>query len=452
MALYTRETLPTLLAKEADALSQVILLFGERYLCGTAARQIEAILLRRGGNVYAIDGDQEDIQRSLNRMRTFSLLPGLQVYRVRDTRLFHSRQVAKSIWERAVRARKAGKEDQVRRALRAFLASGGLPPSEGDLDSLSEAEWQQCFGFSRPGGELGWTRTLLADAAQQDQGAPPDAADAADLLVQALHAGLPAKNVLLLITEEVDQRKKLFKTLKEEQTVIDLRVESGSGAKARKEQQAVLREIVRQTLAEGQKTLEPGLAELLFDRVGFHPVALVMELRKVMLFVGERRQITRGDVDLLIGRTRQEALFELTAALGRRDLQETLRIAAHLQEDGIHPLAIVAALRNFARGLLLCRALLEQPDTGFQPAMSAAAFQQQCLPKLKERGQWKKELSGHPFALYMQFKTAGQYSLALLAGWLRLLLAAEYRLKGSAVEPPIILHHLFLSMLSPVVP
>jgi DNA polymerase-3 subunit delta len=268
------------------------------------------------------------------------------------------------------------------------------------------------------------------------------------MLTAVLTAGIPPNNVLILLAEEVDKRKKLFKLLKDEQTVIDLSGEAGSGAKAEKEQRGVLQDLIRRTLAEEGKTMAPELIDLLIDRVGFHPVAAVMELRKVATYLGDRGQITRDDLDLLVGRTRQEALFELTSALARQDLGQSLIIADRLQENGIHPLAVVAALRNFVRGLLLCRSLIEQPKTGFQPGMTPAAFQQTCLPCLKERGQWKKELGGHPFALYMQCKTASGFSLTILAAWLRHLLQAELRLKGSPFAPATILQHLLVSFSS----
>lgn len=450
MPLYTRETLPELLAQAAAGPSQVYLLFGERYLCRNAAEQLERALLQRsGGTVHAIDGDQEDHTATLAKLRGYSLLPGRQIYKVTDTRLFLSKQVAQSIWNRALKAQADNKPEQVRRALRALLESVALTPNDPDtdLDAMSAAEWQQCFGFARPSGDLGWTRTLLAS--EQGQGASVSSTtDPAELLGNALTTGLPASNFLILVAEEVDKRKKLFKRLKDEQTVLDLSVESGAGAKAQKEQKAVLQALVQQTLAEQQKTMMPGLSDLLFERVGFHPVAVVMELRKVMAYIGERRQISRDDLDLLVGRTRQEALFELTSALAGRNREQALIIGDRLQENGIHPLAVVATLRNFVRGLLLCRALLEQPEIRFQPAMSAAAFQSTCLPRLKDRTLWKKELGGHPFALYMQFKTAATFSLPVLTGWMQMLLQAELRLKGSPIAAAIILQHLLLSLLS----
>lgn len=451
MPVFTRETLPGLLSQPAGLTAQVYLLVGERYLCRKAAKQLEAVLLASGGSVHPVDGDQEDIAATIAKLRSFSLLPGRQIFRVTDTRLFHSRQVAKSFWERACKAHGDGRTVPAGRALRAFLQAGGLDARgpDSDLQTLSAGEWQQCFGFARPGSDLGWTRDYLnAEATGGGPTPGPSSTDPADALAAALAVGLPQHNILLLLAEEADRRKKLFKMLKEEQVVIDLSVATGGGAKAQKEQRAVLQELARTTLAEQDKTLAAHLAELLFERVGFHPVALVMELRKVMLFLGERRQITREDLDAMVGRTRQEALFELTTAIGRRDLEQALAIGGRLQENGIHPLAVVATLRLYVRSQLLCRSLQEQPDLHFSPTMSAAAFQQQCLPLLKARSPWQKEMGGHPYALYMQFKAAAACPLTQLARWMRLLLEAELRLKGSPVAPPLVLQHLLLTMLT----
>ncbi|MGD9948668.1 MAG: DNA polymerase III subunit delta [Desulfobulbus sp.] len=447
MPLYTRENQPELLTRAATAPTQVYLLFGERYLCRNAADQLEQVLLQNsGGTVHAIDGDREDSLTTLAKLRGYSLLPGRQIYRVIDTRLFHSKQVAKNIWDRAQKAHDAGKPEQAARALCAFIESGGLTPSaDNDLQAMGEGEWQQCFGFARPEGDLSWTKPLLSDKGQSGSAAATDPGEA---LLAALKSGLPPANFLLLLAEDVDKRKKLFKQLKEEQSILDLSVDSGASAKAQKAQKSVLQDLVLQTLAEQEKSLAPDLTDLLFDRVGFHPVAVVMELRKVMAYIGDRRQITREDIDLLVGRTRQEALFELTGAISAGNLAQAMAIGERLQENGIHPLAVVATLRNFVRNLLLFRALLEQPEVGFQASMPAAAFQNTCLPRLKAKEQWKKELGGHPFALYMQFKTAATYSLATLTGWLKLLLRAELRLKGSPIAAETVLQHLLLSMLA----
>ena len=81
---------------------QVYLFFGERYLCKEAADMLERRLLgERSGAVNSIDGDQEDPGQTLARLMSFSLLPGRQVYRITDSRIFHSKTVSDALWTKA---------------------------------------------------------------------------------------------------------------------------------------------------------------------------------------------------------------------------------------------------------------------------------------------------------------------------------------------------------------
>jgi hypothetical protein len=155
MPVYTREQLPELLAQAAKAPSQVYLVFGERYLCRNATEQLEHTLLQAvGGTVHTIDGDREDSTTTLNKLRGYSLLPGRQIYRVTDTRLFHSKQVAKNIWERAVKAQNSGKAEHAARSLLAFLASGGLQASP---DNGSNASVLPNLRATSPGPSRFWS-------------------------------------------------------------------------------------------------------------------------------------------------------------------------------------------------------------------------------------------------------------------------------------------------------
>ena len=173
----------------------------------------------------------------------------------------------------------------------------------------------------------------------------------------------------MLLAEEVDKRKKLYKFFKKKYTVIDVSVDTGSSFQAKKLQQSVLQEQVNQSLKKMGKTMAPKVAEQLFERVGFHPVAVVMETEKLALYVGDAKQITLDDLNTVVGRTRQEALFELTHAIGQKNLETALLIASRLQENGIHGLAILATLRNYTRTLLLFRALQDQKEYGVQANM-----------------------------------------------------------------------------------
>ncbi len=450
MALIKRIELPSLLTGGGqdgwDDFPRIVLFFGERFLCREAADTFQKWLLERpaGGAVNVIDGDAEDCGRTLGQLLNFSLLPGLQIFRVTDSRLFHSKQVASSIWGRVEQAKASGKDAACRRHLLSFLSLAGLTPDDL-LNEMSGEQWQGLFGFARPDGDLGWTSELLAAASASVK--TGGVSDIAGRYVEAFKKGGPPANVLILCAEAVDKRKQLFTFIKKEGLVVDCSVASGVGAAAQKGQKEVLREMVFKTLEAFQKKIAPKAMEALFERVGFHPVAVVMETEKLALFAADRDLITVEDLDAMVGRTREDALFELTDAFGKRQVARTLLVLNHLQDQGIHGLAILATMRNYLRKMLIFRSLQLGTQPTWQSGMNAGHFQKVYLPALKESGEWSELLKGHPYALFMSFSRAQEYSCPVLKKWLGQLLQAEFRMKGSPLPPELVLEELFLTML-----
>jgi len=265
--------------------------------------------------------------------------------------------------------------------------------------------------------------------------------------MEAFKKGCSSDNILLLSAEAVDKRKQLFTFIKKEGLVVDCSVEAGASAAAQKGQKEVLREMVMKSLSAFQKKIAPQALELLFERVGFHPVAVVMETEKLALYIGDRDVITVEDLNAMVGRTREDALFELTDAFGKHQSARALVLLHRLLEQGMHGLAILATMRNYLRKMLIFRSLQLGSEPSWHSGMNAGQFQKVYLPALKDRGQWGDVLKGHPYALFMSFSKAQEFSCAVLKSWLALLLQAEFRLKGSPIPQDLILEELFLTML-----
>lgn len=447
MPLIKRSELPALLREVRQGKHhQLYLFFGERYLCREAADSLQLALLAlpAGGSVNSIDGDREDSSRTLGQLMNFSLLPGLQIHRVLDSRLFHSKNTAAALWNKVEQAHGEKKEERCRRHLLAFIALAGLSTDDG-LEEMEAGQWQNIFGFARPQESLAWADELLAASGPQKG---VSGGDITARYKDAFTKGVPPNNILLLIAEAVDKRKQFFTFLKKEGVVVDCSVDTGTGTAAQKGQHAVLQELVMKSLAGFGKKMAPRVLDLLFERVGFHPVAAVMETEKLALAVGDRELITVEDLDAMVGRTREDALFELTDAFGNQQTGRTLVLLHRLLENGIHALAILATLRNYLRRLLIFRSLQLQPEPQWQSGMNARQFQDSYLPALKARGEWKELLKGHPYALFMSFSKAQGFSCSLLKGWLGLLLQAEYRLKGAPLPQELVLEELLLTMLT----
>ena len=454
MTVYKRQEAHTLLkAVERGQTAPVYLLFGERYLCQEIANDLVCRLLpdegQRQSSLKSIDGEQEEVGIMVNMLKTYSLFGTRQIIRVMDSQILYSKVVAGALWDKAGKAWEGKEPKKALRFLTQMLALAELVPADWEKEELaacSPGRWQELFGFAKPD-DLAWVQEVCA-ASEGAFAATAPKVDGAELLMTALETGIPPGNTLILLAEAADKRKKLFKYLEKNCVVVDLSVDSGGSSVARKDQDALLKDIVQQSLARLGKRLEPRALPVLLERVGFQPVAVAMEAEKLALFVGEAEIITMDDLNVMVGRTREEALYELNEAFGNHDLAASLTIAQRLQENGVHPLIVVAGLRNFLRKLLLVRAIIEHPPFAYPEGISFPAFQKGLLPRLQESlGSKEKALSGHPFAVYKSFQQAERFTLADLKRARIDLLAAEFRLKGSGLPEYLILDDFLFSVL-----
>jgi DNA polymerase-3 subunit delta len=463
MALYKRKDIPLIVKKAAQGdPSQVYLLHGERFLCRNAADELLDCLLPvdqyslelRTNHLHEIDGDQEDFNRTLNMLRTYSLFPGPQVLRVTDTKLFHSKSTAKTLWDKVCKAFAAKELSSAGRYLSQFLEIAGISTDDlqtEDISGLSSTRWRDLFGFAKPAEKLGWLKEIidrLQDGDERSGSAAEQSPAAADRFIKAFEQGVPAANILLLLTETVDKRNRFYKFIKEHYIILDLTVASGGSKAARSDQEGIIKDLLQKTLSDFDKKITPKGLGLLLERVGFHPVAAVKETEKLALYTGDTATITEDDVNDIIGRTREEALYELTEALTGQRLDEALTILGRLLEGGIHPLAILATLRNHLKKMLLIRSAQRLDHPQYSQSMSFPVFQKQYLPSLKEgREDWSMLWAGHPYGLFLLSRQTARFSTARLQNSLTEILAAEYRLKGSSLPNRLVLENLLFKLI-----
>jgi DNA polymerase-3 subunit delta len=462
MSVYKRQDIPKLLEEiKLGITSQIYLLFGERYLCRNAAQELIDRLLpekeRQAASLQQIDGDQEDCNRTLNLLKTFSLFSGRKIFWVTDTKLFYSKGVAKNVWDKACEKNERNEPGPAQRYLLQMLNLAAVSPqdvAEENIASLSATRWKALFGFSKPQGDLSWAQVLLTEIPAGASPAKGGEADAATLYTNAFETGIPADNILILLAEAVDKRKRLYKYIQEHGVILDLAVDPGSSTAAKRDQEKILKELLHSTLTKYGKDIESQTVPVFLERVGFHPVAIVMEAEKLALYAGDRKTISREDVDAIIGRTREEALFELSEAVTSGRLEEGLLILDHLQSSGVHGLAILATLRNHIKRLLLVRSLQEVKSPAYTKSLSFPVFQSSYLPKIKEgRDEWTNLLwKSHPYGLFMLFRQAAQFRCEDLQQGLRELLTAEYRMKGSALDSRLVMDSLLLNLMRQKLP
>ncbi len=209
---------------------------------------------------------------------------------------------------------------------------------------------------------------------------------------------------LVLEAEKIDKRQRWVKQV---QKIGELRDCSGPGRPAE------VRAWIESRIRASGKEPSRGTAAALLDLVGADLDRLAMELDKACLYAGERSEVTAEDVAAVTGDLRPRALYELTDAIGGRQLAEALRILGHLMDQGDAPLAVLGALANHFRRLLRTK---------------------ECKPL--EAREVQRRLSVHPFTARKLVEQSRSFGLRRLRACLDATRRTDEALKGAVPLPP----------------
>ena len=135
MSVYKRQEIPKLLNEIKQGFtSQIYLLFGERYLGRNAAQELIDHLLpekeQQTTSLQHIDGDEEDVNRTLNLLKTYNLFSGRKIFWVTDTKLFYSKGIAKNVWDKACEKNERNEPEAAIRYLLQMLNLAAVSPQE----------------------------------------------------------------------------------------------------------------------------------------------------------------------------------------------------------------------------------------------------------------------------------------------------------------------------------
>jgi DNA polymerase-3 subunit delta len=162
------------------------------------------------------------------------------------------------------------------------------------------------------------------------------------------------KTVLVLTASEFDRRTAFYRRLAENAYVVELQKLKG----------AALERWAGNMISRRGYRIAPATLKKLIDLAGSDLLSLENEIEKIILFTGKEKQIQDATVDSLVPATRQHGVFDLTAAMGRRDRKAALRLLGNLLETGEPALVIVSMMARHFRQILIAKEMLAE---GCQP-------------------------------------------------------------------------------------
>lgn len=166
----------------------------------------------------------------------------------------------------------------------------------------------------------------------------------------------PSKGAILIGTAEtLKSTLNFYKTVDKAGTILEI---AQPDKPWEKEKAAVgwLQELV----AEEGKRMDQATAQFMIQNLGSEHAILHQEVEKLVLYVGERKEITIKDVSAICGLTNQETVWQLGEAIFRGDSAAALRIMKAQLEEGQPFLVLIRQLRTqFMNGLQICSLLAQ---------------------------------------------------------------------------------------------
>jgi DNA polymerase-3 subunit delta len=183
----------------------------------------------------------------------------------------------------------------------------------------------------------------------------------------------------------------------------------------------IARELGREITAEAAGYLQ--------EAVGRDLQGIYHELSKASLYIGERKRIELTDVEKVVSEVRGTTIFELTKAIGERDLKQALRALERIWESGEPPLKILGMISRQFRHLLMTKEVLTHGG-GTEEV--------------------KKEVGiSNPYYLRELTAQAKGFSQASLQRAIKSLWQADLKLKRSSLPRRLLLEGLIIKLAMP---
>lgn len=435
-------------------ISPVYLLHGEEeYLSAEALEEITAAIIPEADrelNLFTLSGGPDEMDRLSTTLVLPPLLSGRKLVVVRDTHLFHSKQTLGTLIK-SMREQVDKNPAKAAAAFLTFLEMAGWKLEDlrdGGWKTITDEDWNHLVdGDGKDDREIWLPRVIdlcLSHTSHQKKSGRTE-----EHLEELLQHRIPPGNHLILVAEAVDRRKKLFKIISELGVVLHF-----PKIKTEQKQKERLMDQVRGMLAEQGKKLTPEAWETLGRKTGFQLRESVSAVEKLMIFAGEKSTIDETDVDAVVGKSKEDSVFQLVSALTEKNLAGSLQIFQDLILQGVPYLMILAMISREIRHLLQAKLLLRSGALpGYRFDMDYGEFQRKIPSQLKDLAAQggKKEMgliSQHPFAVYQSLKSSRRFTYETLLEHLDQLVQIDILMKSTGRDERLMIERLLIAVCS----
>jgi len=221
---------------------------------------------------------------------------------------------------------------------------------------------------------------------------------------------------LVLLSEKADLRKKPYVTARRHGIVLEFKPLYDNQVPA------WIGNRVRQQGWE----VDPEACEVFAACTGTSLRGIQSELDKLYLYVGAKRTITVGDVQAVVGMSKEFNIFELQSALGAKDVRRSTEILERMLDAGDSATMMIVILTRF-----------------FATLWKLYDMRRRGVPSLEQA----RAAGINPFFLKQYQSALTHYPLSEIEHAFELLATADEGLKSTSTEPKQIMHFLIARLL-----
>lgn len=227
---------------------------------------------------------------------------------------------------------------------------------------------------------------------------------------------LPDFTHLVIISPQVDKRKKAYQALLKNGQAIEL-----SPLKPWEIEKFLLERVGLMG-----KSLNRQAMAYLLEMVGKDLRMLLNELEKAALYVGEKESITQTDLENILSKQGEQNIFRFIDALGNHNCEEALSLLHQLLKLGEPPVKVLYMITQQFRLIWQVKSLAEK---GYDKGNIATKIQQRNL-----------------YAVEKALAKGQNFTWNQLGSILENLLEADHKLKSSGESPKLVLEMLTIFM------
>jgi DNA polymerase-3 subunit delta len=352
----------------------------------------------------------------------------------------------KARWKKVHEALEAGNSARAMDLVSRVLSDLNLGPE--DLTGSSETQIRQALDWPRDLSIESFMKFLEANREKLGPVEPVNRGSGEGILSWLAQRADPSCSVLIIESELVDRRGSFYKKIKRYGPVLDLDREK----RDKRRGEDLARDLISKWFSEKEVEIGPQAINCILERIGHEDlVALKTEVKKLLSQAKRHTTVRIQDVQDLVVRHREEELYQLTDALGKRDLDRCLSSLDYLLNQGIHPLAILQTIANFLRRMIVLRSCIEYgPGLMAVKNMSYDTFKNKTLPHIKASLGDVLPMAfktAHPYVLYKMSRHLDGFEMAHMLDLMSSMAELDLRLKGNQVPDRVIIEGLIFRLI-----